>query len=139
MTYGDGSADLDLDRLLQCHRGGSGWLATLTAVQQLGRWLCSTSTFRDGCGSSAKRPISPRSWIKVLSPKIFDRNHAATALDEDTLVHLRAGNQLGAFHHAAFWYAMDMLRDKRHIESLCGTAALPRGGPGDARHRLLER
>jgi glucose-1-phosphate cytidylyltransferase len=129
MTYGDGLADLDLDRLLQCHRT-SGRLATLTAVQQPGRWGVLDLDEASRVRSFREKADIDAGWINggfmVLSPKIFDYIEGDdTVFEQDTLVRLSAEGQLGAFRHTGFWYAMDTLRDKRHLEGLWNSGAAP--------------
>jgi glucose-1-phosphate cytidylyltransferase len=129
MTYGDGLADLDLGRLLQYHRAG-GRLATLTAVQQPSRWGALDLDEANRVRSFREKADVDAGWINggfmVLSPKIFDYiDGDDTVFEQGTLVRLSAGDQLGAFRHAGFWYAMDTLRDKRHLESLWVSGAAP--------------
>jgi glucose-1-phosphate cytidylyltransferase len=129
MTYGDGLANLDLDRLLECHRANRR-LATLTAVQQPGRWgmldIDEASTVR----SFREKAEIDAGWINggfmMLSPGIFDYiDGDGTVFEQDTLVRLSALGQLAAFRHTGFWYAMDTLRDKRHLESLWDSGEAP--------------
>src|SRR5208282_5842447 len=103
MTYGDGLADLDLDRLLQYHRA-SGRLATLTAVQQPGRWGVLDLDEANRVRSFREKADGDAGWINggfmVLSPKIFDYiDGDDTVFEQGTLVRLSAVDQLGAFRH----------------------------------------
>jgi glucose-1-phosphate cytidylyltransferase len=109
MTYGDGLADLDFDRLLQCHRASSR-LATLTAVQQSGRWGVLDLDEASQVRSFREKADIDAGWINggvmVLSAKILDYiDGDGTVFEQDTLVRLSAVDQLGAFRHpgAAPW------------------------------------
>jgi glucose-1-phosphate cytidylyltransferase len=129
LTYGDGVADIDLDRLIACHEA-SGRLATLTAVQQPGRWGVLDLDERDAVRSFREKPETDGSWINggfmVLSPKVLDYIDADdTVFEQEPLMRLGAADQLGVFRHTGFWYAMDTLRDKRHLEQLWSSGTAP--------------
>jgi len=102
----------------------------MTAVQQPGRWgmldIDAASTVR----SFREKADFDGGWINggfmVLGPAIFDAiDGDGTVFEQDTLVRLSACNQLGAYRHTGFWYAMDTLRDKRHLEALWNSGSAP--------------
>ena len=129
MTYGDGVADINLDRLIAGHEA-SGRLATLTAVQQPGRWGVLDLDEAEAVRSFREKPETDGSWINggfmVLSPKVLNSiDGDETVFEQEPLMRLSAANQLGVFRHTGFWHAMDTLRDKRHLEQLWDTGTAP--------------
>ncbi|MFQ5470225.1 MAG: glucose-1-phosphate cytidylyltransferase [Gammaproteobacteria bacterium] len=119
-TYGDGVCDVNLDALVRFHKQQQ-LLATLTTVQPPHRF--GALSFSDNKVSSFEEKPSDGGWINggyfVLSPKVIDY------IEDDGVMWERAPMQrlvkegnLAAYRHAGFWYSMDTLRDKNHLESL---------------------
>ena len=128
MTYGDGVSNVDLDALLADHRK-SGRLATLTAVQPLGRF---GSLILDDAKilSFEEKPKGDGGWINggffVLSPKVIDMiDGDATIWEREPMERLAREDQLGAHFHRGFWQPMDTLRDKTHLEELWAGGKAP--------------
>ena len=132
-TYGDGVADLDLGRLLAFHRA-HGRLATLTAVQPLGRF--GALQLDEGPGDSAavrgfqEKPQGDGAWVNggffVLEPAVLDRiDGDDTAFEGHPLGSLAADGELRAFRHHGFWQPMDTLRDLRALEALWDSGRAP--------------
>ena len=121
LTYGDGVADIDLRALLAFHES-HGRLATLTTVRQSTRYGELTLD-EDRVRAFLEKPQCA-SWINggfmVLEPGVFDylRRGDETVFEEDAVKALIADDQLRAYRHDGFWYAMDTLRDKMLLESL---------------------
>ena len=121
MTYGDGVADVDLNKLVAFHRS-HGKIATLTAVRPPARF----GEIRfDGDRVSAfqEKPQATEGWINggffVLEPPVFDYiRDDATILEREPLEQLAKDGELMAYRHEGFWHSMDTLRDKRVLETL---------------------
>lgn len=121
LTWGDGVADVDLDRLLKFHRS-HGKLATLTAVRPPARF---GHLDIDG---DAITEFSEKSQIKegringaffVLEPGVFDYIEGDdTLFEREPLEGLANDRQLMAYRHDSFWQCMDTLRDKVLLEDL---------------------
>jgi glucose-1-phosphate cytidylyltransferase len=120
-TYGDGVADVDLPALIDFHRE-QGRLATVTAVQPSGRFGA-----LDIEGETIRRfeekPKGDGSWINggffVLSPKVGDYIDGDESVwEREPLQRLAQDDQLSAYRHDGFWYAVDTVRDKRHLQEL---------------------
>jgi glucose-1-phosphate cytidylyltransferase len=129
LTYGDGVSNVDIAALVDFHRK-SGRVATLTAVQPLGRFGALAIDQTDGVERFAEKPLGDGDWINggffVMEPGIFDRlDDDATILEREPLESLAAEGQLGAFRHRGFWQPMDTLRDKRHLEELWDSGTAP--------------
>ncbi|MGV8083282.1 MAG: glucose-1-phosphate cytidylyltransferase [Coriobacteriia bacterium] len=128
MTYGDGVGDIDIPALLEFHLA-QGKLATLTAVQPLGRFGAldveegSVKSFRE-------KPLGDGDWINagfmVLEPEVFDRiTGDSTTFEVEPLQSLARDGQLAAFCHAGFWRPMDTLRDKMQLEQMWNSDRAP--------------
>jgi glucose-1-phosphate cytidylyltransferase len=120
-TYGDGVGDIDISRLIECHRH-SGLIATLTATKPPGRF-----GVLEMDGKKVRRfqekPKGDDSWINagffVLSPRVIDYiDNDETVWEGDPLERLAQEGQLGAWQHNGFWQPMDTLRDKNYLEEL---------------------
>src|SRR3954453_7130989 len=127
-TYGDGVADIDLAALLDFHRS-SGTLATVTAVQPSGRFGA-LDIDGDLIRRYEEKPKGDGGWINggffVLSPEVeryIDGD--ATVWEQAPLQRLASKGQLGAYRHRGFWYAVDTLRDKRHLQELWDSGSPP--------------
>jgi glucose-1-phosphate cytidylyltransferase len=128
-TYGDGVADIDMAALLRFHREHDR-LATVTAVQPSGRF----GALDIGDGELIRRyeekPKGDGGWINggffVLSPEVARYIEGdATVWEQQPLQRLAADEQLAAYRHDGFWYAVDTVRDKRHLQDLWDSGSAP--------------
>ncbi len=124
MTYGDGLADVDLQKLVAFHKKQKK-LATVTTVQPAGRFGLVGVDQNDIVTHFQEKPLGDGGWINggffVMSPGIFPylpENADAQMLEQDTLEGLARDQQLAAFKHHGFWKCMDALRDKEDLERL---------------------
>ena len=130
LTYGDGLGDVDITRSVEFHRA-HGKLATLTAVQPLGRFGALEFVGSDSSvGCFREKPLGDGDWINggffVLEPEVLDRIEGdATIFELDPLESLASDGQLEAFKHRGFWQPMDTLRDKQHLEALWDEGKAP--------------
>lgn len=128
LTYGDGVADLDLERLLAFHRR-HGKLATVTAVRPPGRFG-TMQVEGDQVGSFKEKPQAGEGWINggffVLEPGVFDYlTGDQTVLEQEPLERLSRDGQLMACRHEGFWQPMDTVRDRDLLNELWHTGAAP--------------
>jgi glucose-1-phosphate cytidylyltransferase len=128
LTWGDGVANIDLDRLIAFHRA-HGKLATITAVRPPARY--GHMRF-DGDRVTAfeEKPQTVEGWINgaffVLEPRVFDYiNSDMVMFEHAPLENLARDGQLMAYRHEGFWAAMDTLRDKHNLEQLWKTGQRP--------------
>ncbi|GAA3406316.1 glucose-1-phosphate cytidylyltransferase [Paenibacillus hodogayensis] len=129
LTYGDGVTDADIGELVRFHQSHGG-LATVTAVQPTGRFGSLTIAGDGHVARFNEKPQGDGGWVNggffVLQPEVFDLLEAdATVFEKEPLETLAATGQLQAYRHNGFWYAMDTLRDKNHLEQLWSTGAAP--------------
>ena len=151
LTYGDGVADVDLTELLAFHRA-HGKLATITAVQPLGRFgalqIDEDETVEHFSAPVVRafqeKPEGDGAWVNggfmVLEPAVLDRIAGdQTPLESAPLEGLAGEGELRAYRHHGFWQPMDALRDLRALQALWSTGEAPwavwahsEGGAADA-------
>jgi glucose-1-phosphate cytidylyltransferase len=137
LTYGDGVADVDVAKLLESHRA-HGRLATITAVQPLGRFGSLEieddevvgGVVAPGVRAFQEKPVGDGAWVNggffVLEPEVLDRVPGdETLFEREPLESLAADGELVAFRHSGFWQPMDALRDLRALEALWDSGDAP--------------
>lgn len=124
MTYGDGVSDVNVGESIKFHRE-QGTLATLTAVQQPGRFGAFNLAAEDRKINHFKeKPKSAEMpWINggyfVLEPEVIDYIAGDdTSWEKEPLEALASEGELSAYRHTGFWQPMDTLRDKNYLEEL---------------------
>jgi glucose-1-phosphate cytidylyltransferase len=128
LTWGDGVADIDLDKLLAFHRS-HGKLATLTAVRPPARYG-HLELDGDRIQEFSEKPQTREGWINgayfVLEPGIFDYiENDATQFEKEPLENLARDKQLMAYRHTSFWQCMDTLREKYILENYWNSGDAP--------------
>ena len=137
LTYGDGVADVDIAKLLDFHRA-HGRLATITAVQPLGRFgalqmdgdQVEGQLFAPAVQSFQEKPVGDGAWVNggyfVLEPAVLDRIEGDDMPFESApLEGLAADGELRAYRHRGFWQPMDALRDLRALQALWDSGEAP--------------
>jgi len=121
LTYGDGVADIALDKLLATHKA-AGASATLTAVKPPGRY--GATRIENGMVREfQEKPSGDGGYINggffALETSVLSEIQGdLVAWEAAPLQTLASKMKLAAYQHDGFWYAMDTLRDKNHLESL---------------------
>ena len=127
-TYGDGLGNIDINNLISFHREKKS-VATLTATHPPERYGI-LSLNGDHVTEFREKHSGESSWINggffVFEPEIFDYIHNdSTVLEKSPLETLAKENKLTAFKHNGFWYPMDTLREKNHLEGLYKSGNIP--------------
>lgn len=127
-TYGDGVADVNIERLLAHHQQQQR-LVTLTAVQPPGRYGA-VNIEGGNVLNFQEKPKGDQSWINggffVVEPAAIDCiDGDSTSWEGQTLPRLAQKQQLAAFKHDGFWLPMDTLRDKNVLEELWQSGKAP--------------
>ena len=121
MTYGDGLADINLNKLLKFHKN-HGKLATITAVRPPARFgelflkKNKVITFKE-------KPQTSSGWINggyfIFEPKILKYiKNSQTILEREPIEKLAKTNNLMAFKSNKFWQCMDTIRDKELLNKI---------------------
>ncbi len=122
VTYGDGVADIDIDRLLEFHKK-SGTIGTFTGVRMPSRFG-TVRTGEDGkIISWEEKPVLneyincgffvfERAFLDYLS------EDEGCDLEKEPLQRLAAEGQLSMYPHPGEWQCMDTLRDAIHLNRL---------------------
>jgi glucose-1-phosphate cytidylyltransferase len=120
LTYGDGVSDVNISDLLRFHSANKK-IGTVTAIRAPGRWGSIQIEKNHSVSSFAEKPRGDGGYINggffVFEPELFDYlTDDSTILEREPLEAIAQNNQLNAFRHEGFWYAMDTLRDKNYLE-----------------------
>jgi glucose-1-phosphate cytidylyltransferase len=121
LTYGDGVANINIEKLLEFHRG-HGRLATVTAVRppsRFGGMMINDAWVTD----FIEKPQIGEGWINggffILEPGVLDYIRGDEILFEhEPLEKLARDGQLAAYKHDSFWQCMDTLRDVTLLNEL---------------------
>jgi len=127
-TYGDGVGNVNLSALIQ-HHNASKCIATVTAVQPMGRYGL-LQIERDIVTSFQEKPRGDGGWVNggffVCEKSVIDYIGPEDVAWEDTpLASLVENNKLGVYKHQGFWASMDTMRDKEHLEKIWQTGKAP--------------
>jgi glucose-1-phosphate cytidylyltransferase len=128
MTYGDGVADIDINRVIEFHRK-HGKLATVTAVRPPSRFGGLTAD-HDAVKSFSEKPQIEAGWINggffVLEPRVLDYiSGDDTKFEREPLETLARDGQLMMYRHEGFWHCMDTLRDLRQLHQMWDSGEAP--------------
>ena len=122
VTYGDGVSNVDINNLISFHKEKKS-VATLTAIHPPERFGV-LKLDEEYVMEFHEKHSCESSWINggffVFEPEIFDyiQNGDSTILERMPFETLAKEKKLTAFKHNGFWYPMDTLRDKKHLENL---------------------
>jgi glucose-1-phosphate cytidylyltransferase len=122
LTYGDGLSDVNIKKLIFFHKKFKKGVATLLSIKPIPKY--GKIVFNKNLVKKFYEKDSFREdWINggffVCSPKIFEYFKKKNSIFEsDVLISLAKNKKLQGFKHRGFWYCMDTLRDKRHLNDL---------------------
>jgi len=129
VTYGDGISNLNLRALLAFHRS-HGRLATVTTVRPVSRFgILELDT--DGQVMHFTEKPQLDGWASagffVFERKVLDYldDDPACILEREPLERLAKENQLVAYRHDGFFYAMDTYREYLYLNELWNSSRAP--------------
>ena len=128
VTYGDGLADIDINKLIRFHEK-QGKKATLTAVRPPSRF--GDVIFEgDVVTKFHEKPQSGDGWINggffVLEPEVANCIEGdEMPFEEEPLSHLTSISELVAYKHNGFWQPMDTIREKDILNDYWNTGSAP--------------
>jgi len=112
VTYGDGVADIDIDKLIKFHKN-HGKIATVTGVHPISRWGLINAGQDDIVTEFSQKPMLydyVNGGFMVFGKEFFNYIRPGDMI-EDALVRLVNEKQLALYKHEGFWYCMDTYRD----------------------------
>lgn len=129
MTYGDGVADVNLNRLIDFHKQKN-HLATLTAVQPGGRFGVLDLEQNGQIKCFREKSVEDGGWINggfmILEPEVLDYiDGDQTTFEREPLETIAAEGQLDAYKHHGFWQCMDTMKDKQQLEDMLEKGEAP--------------
>jgi glucose-1-phosphate cytidylyltransferase len=128
VTYGDGVADADIRKVLAFHRK-HGKLATVTTVSPISRYGI-LDVEADGRVSSFSEKPRIEGWASagffVFSRRLFDYLDGDDCiLEREPMERLAAEEQLMAYQHSGFFFAMDTYREYKFLNDLWANGKAP--------------
>ncbi|MCW6157980.1 MAG: glucose-1-phosphate cytidylyltransferase [Thermoplasmatales archaeon] len=129
VTYGDGLANIDINKLLEYHRNKKK-IVTVTAVQPKGRFGA-LAIGADGLVTNfTEKPPGDGMWVNggfyVMEDELFDYIEGdETVWEGAPMSQLCAERKVSAYVHRGFWRPMDTMTDKRELESMWNSGNAP--------------
>ena len=129
LTYGDGLADVDIQKSLELHEK-SGKILSMMAYQPGGR-LGVLDIGKDGTlRNFVEKPKETGTWINagffVCEPLIFNYLEGDHEMFErEPMQRLLKEQQINVYKHHGFWKPMDTLRDNQELNKLWNTGKAP--------------
>jgi glucose-1-phosphate cytidylyltransferase len=127
LTYSDGVADIDLERLIEYHCG-HGAVATMSVVQPRLPFGVARLDGEERVLGFTEKPRSEL-WVNAgffcFERSALDAIEPGSVLERDPLERLAAGGQLRAFRHEGFWECMDTYKDWLALEHLWASGTAP--------------
>lgn len=127
-TYGDGLADIDIQKALAFHRAQK-TAVTVTAAQPRGRFGA-LKLDQDRVVDFKEKPAGDGGWVNggffFLTQKVFSYlENDQTVWEQEPLERLARGGEVSAYRHAGFWQPMDTAYDRNLLENLWASGAAP--------------
>jgi glucose-1-phosphate cytidylyltransferase len=130
LTYGDGVADIDIDKLVEFHKK-HGKAMTMTSAQPDGRFGALNIDENDQVQEFKEKPKGDGSWINagyfVCENKVFDyiSDDESVVFEQEPLKNLAKDGEIYTYKHHNFWMPMDTLRDKIKLNEMCADGSAP--------------
>jgi len=119
VTYGDGVADIDIEKLVAFHRE-KGKIATITGVHPSSKWGLVNITHQGIVTVLDQKPKLydyVNGGFMVFDKRFFEYVKPGDMI-EDALARLIPEQQLAAYKHEGFWYGMDTFKDFMILQEL---------------------
>jgi len=129
LTYGDGLANIDLNKLISFHKSHDG-LVTMSSVQLASRFGILEIGDEERVTQFKEKPKENEAWINggffICEPDILNYiKNDSTTFEKDPLATLTEDGKLFTYRHKGFWKCMDTLRDKRELDELAKSDSPP--------------
>jgi glucose-1-phosphate cytidylyltransferase len=126
-TYGDGLADIDLQKLIKFHES-HGKIATVTATKPVSRFGTLEIESDQRVSRFSEKP-QVEQWVNggffIFEPEIFEYLEEDSVLEKEPLENLSRDNELMAYLHHGFWQPMDTLREAQQLNELLEKGEAP--------------
>lgn len=123
LTYGDGVANVDINKLVNSHKS-HGKALTITSAKPEGRFGALKINDENQVIEFKEKPEGDGSWINagyfVCEPQIFNyiKNGDMTIFEKEPLQELAKNGEIFTYKHDNFWKPMDTLNDKNMLNRL---------------------
>ena len=122
LTYGDGVANIDLNKLNEFHLKHNKTI-TLTSVLPEGRYGSLDISAGNKIERFFEKPKGDNVWINggffICEPEIFNYlENDSTIFEREPMERLAKKGEVYGFKHEGFWKCMDTLRDKIQLNEL---------------------
>jgi glucose-1-phosphate cytidylyltransferase len=129
LTYGDGVADIDIQKLVEFHKN-HGKFITMTSVLPEGRFGGLSIDNSNRVTNFQEKPKGDGTWVNggffVCQPEVF--NYIAndkTYFELEPLEQLALDGELFTYKHDGFWRPMDTLSDRTILEKMIENHSAP--------------
>lgn len=127
-TYGDGIADVNIERLVD-HHESRGKTATLTTTQLRSRFGV-VETDQNGVVTAFREKPIVNDLVNIgyfiFEPGVFDYlDDDTTVLEEGPMRELAHAGEIAAFTHSGFWQPMDTQREYQELNQIWQTGKAP--------------
>jgi len=129
VTYGDGVADVDINRLLAFHLE-TGGLGTFTGVRMPSRFGTVQTDDRGRILKWQEKPLL-ESYVNggffVFERRFLDylSEDEGCDLEKEPLERIAAEGMLSMYRHDGFWHSMDTYRDYLHLNAIWNSGQAP--------------
>lgn len=122
LTYGDGLAYIDINKLLEFHRQ-KGKIATITGINIDSRYGILDINHQEETITNFSEKPKGQEYINggfmIFSKKVFEHLDPENAMFEKTLLpKLAKMGELAVYKHHGFWHCMDTHRDYLNLNEL---------------------
>lgn len=129
LTYGDGVADIDIDKLMAYHKE-SGRIVTITTTQPEGRFGAVQTNEKGQVLNFKEKARKDQVWVNagfmIMEPEVFEYlGDGSEMLEDMPFEKLAEDGQMDTYRHGGFWSPMDMMKDKEYLESLWKSGRAP--------------
>lgn len=127
LTYGDGVADLDVDRLLAFHKS-HGRMATFTGVRPRSRFATVRVDEHDRViewKEKRQLPTYINAGFFVMEPGVLQYLQPDQEIEEEPLEVLASKGEICMYRHDGFWECMDTYREYMYLNNLYETDSAP--------------
>ena len=129
LTYGDGVSNVNIEKLLQFHRGHEKCvtLTTVSIAQQKGVLdIDENDTILSFREKDDEDGAVINGGYMVCNPGIFDYLEGDdTVLEKTPMRKLASAGELKSYYHDGFWQCMDTKREKEMLEQLWASGDAP--------------